>query len=82
MPRYVYLIFPTNWLNNLQVSTMAADEEDLIRQIEDELKQPLTDPVKESTVDFYLKNKDKVFISSSYSVFKHSLKFLCYREAK
>ena len=42
---------------------MAADtdEEDLIRQIEDELKQPLTDPVKESTVDYYFQNKDKVF---------------------
>ena len=41
---------------------MAADtdEEDLIRQIEDELKQPFTDSVKESTVDYYLQNKLKV----------------------
>ena len=42
---------------------MAADTENellLIRQIEDELNEPLTDPVKESTVDYYLDKKDKV----------------------
>ena len=40
-----------------------SDEEDLKRKIEDELKQPLTDPVKESTVNYYLQNILKV---SSY----------------
>ena len=38
------------------------DEEEklLISQIEDELLHPLTDPIKESTVDYYNQNKDKV----------------------
>ena len=36
------------------------DEDELIYRIEDELGQPLTDPIKESTVDYYLKNKDTV----------------------
>ena len=42
---------------------MAADTEDellLKRKIEDELNEPLKDPVKESTVDYYLEKKDKV----------------------
>ena len=36
------------------------DEEELINKIEDELEQPLTDPIKQSSVDYYLNNKDKV----------------------
>ena len=36
------------------------DEDELIYRIEDELGEPLTDPIKESTIDYYLENKDKV----------------------
>ena len=36
------------------------DEEKLIESIEDELNQKITDPIKESTVDYYLKKKDQV----------------------
>ena len=39
---------------------MTAEVEELIRQIEDELNEPLTDPVKESTFEYYLGKKDKV----------------------
>ena len=44
------------------VGEMAADteDEDLIRQIEDELNEPLTDPVKESTVEYYHKKKKRL----------------------
>ena len=40
-----------------------ADEEEeklLISQIKDELRKPITDPIKESTADYYYQNKDKV----------------------
>ena len=50
---------------------MAADIEDeilQIRQIEDELNEPLTDPVKKSTVDYYQKKKDKVGLYSSATI--------------
>ena len=36
------------------------DDESLIEQIEDEANQPITDAVKESTVDYYLETKDQV----------------------
>ena len=42
------------------VGEMAAEVDELIKQIEDELNEPLTDPVKESTVEYYLDKKDKV----------------------
>ena len=38
------------------------DEEELIENIEDELNQPITDPIQESTVDYYLKKKDQVML--------------------
>ena len=44
---------------------MAADEEamkELVTKIEDELWHPLTDPIKESTLEYYEQNKDKVVI--------------------
>ena len=50
---------------------MAADTEDellLIRQIEDEFNEPLTDPVTESTVDYYHKKKDTVGLYSSVTI--------------
>ena len=39
-----------------------AEEEEklLISQIQDELRKPITDPIKESTADYYNQNKDKV----------------------
>ena len=39
---------------------MEEEKEQYIRQIQDELNLPISDPIKESTVDYYLKNKDKV----------------------
>ena len=42
---------------------MAADQEDeneLVKKIEHELWYPLTDPIKESTLEYYQQNKDKV----------------------
>ena len=36
------------------------DDESLMEQIEQEIDQPITDEVKESTVDYYLKTKDQV----------------------
>ena len=35
-------------------------EETIIKEIQDELSQEITDPVKQSTVDYYYQNKDKV----------------------
>ena len=39
-----------------------ADEEEklLISQIQEDLWKPITDPIKESTADYYYQNKDKV----------------------
>ena len=34
--------------------------EELVRKLEDELWHPLTDPIKESILDYYQQNKDKV----------------------
>ena len=43
---------------------LAKDQEDemgeLVRKVEDELCYPLTDPIKESTLEYYQQNKDKV----------------------
>ena len=36
------------------------DKESLIEQIEEEIDKEITDPIKESTVDYYLKTKDQV----------------------
>ena len=36
------------------------EEKLLISQIQDELRKPITDPIKESTADYYYQNKDKV----------------------
>ena len=36
------------------------DDKSLIEKIEDEIDKPITDEVKESTVDYYLKTKDEV----------------------
>ena len=50
---------------------MAADTEDellLIRQIEDELNEPLTDPFNESAVDYYLRKKHTVGLYSSVTI--------------
>ena len=58
---------------------MAADTEDeilWIRQIEDELNEPLTGPVKESTVDYYHKKKDKVGSYSSVNIYSPSNKLI------
>ena len=47
----------------MEIEAAAEDEEKLnrkIQEIQDELRKPITDPVKESTVDYYMKNKDKV----------------------
>ena len=35
-------------------------EKELIRKLKDELRKPLTDPIKESTPEYYLQNKEKV----------------------
>ena len=37
-----------------------AEEEEFIWQIRDELRKEITDPIKESTVEYYNENKDKV----------------------
>ena len=36
------------------------DEKSLLQKIEDEIDKAITDEVKESTVDYYLKTKDQV----------------------
>ena len=36
------------------------EEKEQIRKIQDELEQPITDPIRQSTVDYYNQNKDKV----------------------
>ena len=38
------------------------NDESQIEQIEEEIDKEITDPVKESTVDYYLKNKDQVML--------------------
>ena len=35
-------------------------EEKLLRDLQNELNKPITGPIKESTVDYYNQNKDKV----------------------
>ena len=44
------------------MATAAADDEEekYIWQIRDELRKEITDPIKESTVEYYNENKDKV----------------------
>ena len=49
----------------LQVKSMASkpaepNDESVVEKIEDEIDKPITDEVKESTVDYYLKTKDQV----------------------
>ena len=44
----------------METPLVQEDEEELIENIEDELNQPITDPIKESKVDYYLKKKDQV----------------------
>ena len=43
----------------------AEEEEEKLRisQIKDELRKPITDPIKESTAEYYNQNKDKVDMS-------------------
>ena len=36
------------------------EEKEQIRKVQDELEQPITDPIRQSTVDYYNQNKDKV----------------------
>ena len=43
------------------------EKEQYIRQIQDELNLPISDPIKESTVDYYLNNKDKVSLCNMLS---------------
>ena len=40
---------------------MAQTENELMR-LEDELKEQITDPIRESTVHYYKENKDKVCV--------------------
>ena len=47
-----------------EVELKSLYDELLLQNIEDELNQPITDPFKESTVDYYLKKKDKVMLTS------------------
>ena len=49
------------------------EKEQYIRQIQDELNLPISDPIKESTVDYYLQNKDKVSLFSILSLFHNFL---------
>ena len=49
------------------------EKEQYIRQIQDELNLPISDPIKESTVDYYLQNKDKVSLCSILSFFHNFL---------
>ena len=44
------------------MASEAAEEDDeaLIQKVEDEIDKEITDEVKESTVDYYLKTKDQV----------------------
>ena len=53
------------------------DEKELLIRIQDELRKPLEDPIKESTVDYYLNNKDKVCSSSSHVLYFHREKAFC-----
>ena len=43
-----------------QKETDEEEEEKFIWQIRDELGKEITDPIKESTVEYYNENKDKV----------------------
>ena len=52
------------------------DKEELIENIEDELNQTITDPVKESTVDYYLKKKDQVVLKTN-KVLSFKYKVFC-----
>ena len=49
-----------------EIELKALYDELLLQNIEDELNQPITDPFKESTVDYYLKKKDKVMLPSTF----------------
>ena len=52
------------------------DEEELIESIEDELNQPITDPIKESKVDYYLKKKDQVINTTKILFYKNKIQSL------
>ena len=45
------------------------EKQQYIRQIQDELNLPISDPIRESTVDYYLQNKDKVSLCNMLSLF-------------
>ena len=44
----------------MECESLPPEMEELVRKIEDELCDPLTDPIKESTLEYYQQNKDKV----------------------
>ena len=46
------------------MASEAAEEDDeaLIQKVEDEVDKEITDEVKESTVEYYLKTKDQVLL--------------------
>ena len=41
-------------------ATAVPDEKKLLRKLEEEGRRPVTDQIKESTVEYYLNKKDKV----------------------
>ena len=49
----------------MDTELVSEDEEEQIENIKDELYQPITDPIKESTVDYYLKKKDQVVLKTT-----------------
>ena len=55
---------------------LAKDEEELIESIEDELNQTITDPIKESTVDYYLKKKDQVVNTTKILFYENKIQSL------
>ena len=49
----------------MEAPLVKEDDEELIETIEDELNQQITDPIKESTVDYYHMKKDQVVLKTT-----------------
>ena len=56
---------------------MKEKEDKLLKEIKDELKQPITDPIKESTVGYYHQNKDKVSSFTLRNIHSSSISESC-----
>ena len=54
------------------------DDEELLRRVKAQLEQPVEADVRQSSIDYYHQNKDKVrFLTNSLIVYKIISKIVC-----